>query len=59
MKIETKDDQIIVKHIYNSITIETDEGKQLHICLRDRGYEIKLDNGKWHLITEETDFKND
>ena len=38
MKIETKDDQIIVKHIYNSITIETDEGKQLHICLRDRGY---------------------
>ena len=59
MKIETKDDQIIVKHIYNSITIETDEGKQLYICLRDRGYEMKLDNGEWHLITEETDFKND
>ena len=59
MKIETKDDQIIVKHIYNSITIETDEGKQLDICLRDRGYEMKLGNGKWHLITEETDFKND
>ena len=59
MKIETKDDQIIVKHIYNSITIETDEGKQLHICLRDSGYEMKLDNGNWHLITDESDFKND
>jgi len=57
MKIETKDDQIIVKQIYNSITIETDEGKQLHICLRDKGYEMKIDNGEWHLITNEEDFK--
>nr|WP_298655305.1 hypothetical protein [uncultured Flavobacterium sp.] len=57
MKIETKDDQIIVKQIYNSITIETDEGKQLHICLRDKGYEMKIDDGEWHLITNEEDFK--
>ena len=57
MKIETKDDQIIVKQVYNSITIETDEGKQLHICLRDKGYEMKIDNGEWHLITNEEDFK--
>ena len=57
MKIETKDDQIIVKQIYNSITIETDEGKQLHICLRDKGYEMKIDDGEWHLITNEVDWK--
>jgi len=57
MKIETKDDQIIVKQVYNSITIETDEGKQLHICLRDKGYEMKIDDGEWHLITNEEDFK--
>jgi hypothetical protein len=57
MKIETKDDQIIVKQIYNSITIETDEGKQLHICLRDKGYEMKIDDGEWHLITNEEDWK--
>lgn len=56
MKIETKDDQIIVKQIYNSITIETDEGKQLHICLRDKGYEMKIDDGEWHLITNEEDW---
>lgn len=59
MKIETKDDQIIVKQIYNSITIETDEGKQLHICLRDKGYEMKIDDGKWHLITNEEDWKQE
>ncbi len=57
MKIETKDDQIIVKQVYNSITIETDEGKQLHICLRDKGYEMKIDDGEWHLITNEEDWK--
>ena len=57
MKIETKDGQIIVKQIYNSITIETDEGKQLHICLRDKGYEMKIDDGQWHLITNEEDWK--
>ena len=57
MKIETKDNQIIIKHIYNSITIQTDDGKELYICLRDGGYEMKLNDGEWHLILEEKDFK--
>lgn len=56
MKIETKENQIILKEVYNSITLETTEGKQLHICMRDTGYEMKLDNGKWHLIEQESDF---
>jgi hypothetical protein len=29
----------------------------LHICLRDKGYEMKIDDGEWHLITNEEDFK--
>ncbi len=57
MRIETKDNQIILKEVYNSITFETKEGKQLHICMRDFGYEIKLDNGEWHMIEKESDFK--
>ena len=56
MKIETKENQIILKEVYNSITLETSEGKQLHICMRDSGFEMKLDNGKWHMIEMESDF---
>ena len=40
MKIETKENQIILKEVYNSITLETREGKQLHICMRDMGFEV-------------------
>ena len=57
MRIETIENQIVLKEIYNSITLETKEGKQLHICMRDYGYEMKLDDGDWHLITDEKDFK--
>ena len=56
MKIEAIDNQIILKDVFNSVTIETKEGKQLHICLRDFGYDVKLDNGNWHHISSESDF---
>ena len=56
MKVETKENQIILKEVYNSITLETREGKQLHICMRDMGFEMKIDNGDWHLLTDESDF---
>lgn len=57
MKIETKENQIILKEVYNSITLETKEGKQLHICMRDMGFEMKINDGKWNLITNESDFR--
>jgi hypothetical protein len=56
MKVETKENQIILKEVYNSITLETREGKQLHICMRDMGFEMKIDDGEWHLLTDESDF---
>ena len=40
MRIETNDNQIILKEVYNSIVLETREGKKLHICMRDSGYDI-------------------
>lgn len=56
MKIESIGGQIVLKEVYNSITLETREGKQLHICMRDFGFEMKIDDGKWHLLTDESDF---
>jgi hypothetical protein len=47
-----------IKHFYSGITLETDLGKQLHVALRDWGFEMRIDNGKWHLITIEDDFCN-
>ena len=58
MKIEAKDNQIILKEVFNGIIIETQEGKQLRICLRDYGFDVRLDDGKWHHITDEQDFGN-
>lgn len=57
MKIEAIDNQIILKEVFSGITIETKEGKQLHICLRDFGYDMKLENGDWHHISNESDFR--
>lgn len=56
MKVEIEENQIILKEVYNSITFETKEGKQLHVCMRDMGFEIKIDDGDWHLLTDESDF---
>lgn len=56
MKVQVKENQIVLKEVYNSITLETREGKQLHICMRDMGFEMKIDDGDWHLITNESDF---
>ena len=56
MKVETKENQIILKELYNSITLETREGKQLHICMRDMGFEMKIDDGDWHLLTASQPF---
>ena len=58
MKVEVKENQIILKEVYNSITLETIKGKQLHICMRDMGFEMKIDDGNWHLLTNESDFLN-
>lgn len=56
MKIEAVENDIILKEVYSGVIIETDEGKKLHICLRDYGFEVKLDNGAWHMIESEEDF---
>ena len=58
MKIETDESgTMVLKEVYNSICLETAEGKKLYICMRDWGFEMKIDNGKWHLLTNEEDFK--
>lgn len=55
MKIESKNDQIVLKEVYSGITLETDEGKQMYICARDNGFDIKFENGKTFHVSENVD----
>lgn len=56
MKITVEDNTIVLEQVYNSIVLRTKEGKELCICMRDFGFEVKIDNGAWHLISGEGDF---
>lgn len=57
MKIIAEENQIILKEVYNTIILQTSEGKKLYICMRDFGFEMKIDDGEWILITNMSDFK--
>jgi hypothetical protein len=52
MKIETQDNTIVLKEVYNSVILETREGKKLYICMRDYGFEMKIDDGDWIFIND-------
>lgn len=53
-EIDTYGD-VIIKEAYSGLVIKTNgEGKELHICLRDWGFDMKIDDGNWfHINTEE------
>lgn len=48
MKIEVGENgEIIVKEIYNGITLLSNSGEKLSICMRDTGFEIVYENKKY------------
>ena len=48
MKIEIcEKSEIIVKEVYNGITLLSSSGEKLSICMRDSGFEIIYDNKKY------------
>jgi len=55
MKVETKNNEIVISYIGNGITVENKEGQELKIRERESGFEIKFGNGKWNRIDDETD----
>ena len=55
MKIEAKENEIILKELFAGVILETREGKKLYVCTRDRGFDIKFENGKSFHIDEESE----
>ena len=56
MKIEAQQNSIVLKEVFSGVTIETTEGKKIHICQRDLGWDVKIENGEWHHLNDESDF---
>lgn len=46
---------IVLKEVFNSIILETAEGNQLAICMRDDTFEMKLvGTENWHRVDVKT-----
>jgi len=58
MKIETKNNMIVLKEVYNTILLETEAGKQLYVCMRDGGFEISVDGKNWTMTHKPTATKS-
>ena len=59
MNIKAIENQIILTDVFSGVTIETAKGKQLHVCLRDNGFDVSLNNGEFWHISEQSDAKQD
>jgi len=55
MKVETKNNGIVLSDVTSGVTVETKDGKELKIRERDGGFDVKFGKGKWLRIDEETD----
>jgi len=56
MKLTIEGNQEIFTEVYTGITLRTSEGKKLHICMRDNGFDIRLNMGDWHHVNSELDW---
>jgi len=55
MKIEARGNDIVLKEIHSGVILETREGKKLHICTRDYGFDINFEDGKVFHMDEDTE----
>jgi hypothetical protein len=42
MKIDTDDNKIVLKEVYSGLLMETAEGNQIGVCMRDDTFEISV-----------------
>ena len=52
MKVTTNEHGIIqLEEVFNEITLKTEDGELMTICMRDSGFEFKY-QGKWYFAKE-------
>lgn len=47
MKVETKNNEIVLKDVFNGIGLETRTGETFGICMRNSGFEFIYANKKY------------
>lgn len=55
MKIEARGNDIVLKELHSGVILETREGKKLHICTRDNGFDVQFEHGKTFHVDEDTE----
>jgi len=59
-KLSVREDRcVVLKEIYNGISLETEEGNQLNVCMRDDTLEMNVcpkgvDSGHWWRVDMQT-----
>ena len=48
--------EVILTKVFSGVTIKTEEGKELNICLRDFGFDMNINGGKWFHVNDDSDF---
>jgi hypothetical protein len=52
MKVTVKEDLgIQLEEVFNSLTLKTESGEKMSICMRDSGFEFKY-QGEWYFAKE-------
>ena len=59
MKIEVEDGGLVLKEVFSGILMETEEGNQIGICMRDDTFEINVipkgsKERNWHHVDMQT-----
>ena len=48
-------EKVTITEVYDGITIKTAEGKKLRVCLRDYGFDMRIDDGQWFHVDNQED----
>lgn len=54
MKIETDPKgNLIFKEVHQEVTLETKEGNKLHVCMREKGFEMRINDTEWIIVDKD------
>lgn len=54
MKIETDPKgNLIFKEVHQEVTLETNEGNKLHVCMREKGFEMRINDTEWIIVDKD------
>ncbi len=53
--IDTEVMDVTLRKVFLGVAFETEDGCRLSVCMRDDGYEVRLDDGQWIRLRTDAD----